>query len=137
MKRVTFSGFVENGKLSLRNPQIFKVELQDLHGDVSVEIVEGRGKRSQQQNKYYHGVVCRLISDHTGYLPEEVHEFLKEKFLTEKKHVIIGTDERDIETASTTRLTTKEFEEFTENVRRWAAVELQINIPEPNQEDFV
>jgi hypothetical protein len=119
--------------LTLKNQQIFKTELQGLSGDVIVTIAEGRGKRSTQQNKYYWSICCGLISETTGYTPEEVHEFLKEKFLTDKKHIVIAGEERDIEQATTTRLTTKEFEDYTENIRRWASRELQINIPTPNE----
>jgi hypothetical protein len=79
-------------------------------------------------------VVCKLISDHTGYTPEEVHNFMKEKFLTDKKHIIIGGEERDVEEATTTRLTTKQFEEYCENIRRFASTELEVSIPEPGEQ---
>jgi hypothetical protein len=126
-------GKVENGKLKLNNPQIFQEELRDLSGDVIVEVKEGRGKRSNQQNAYYWSTICKLISETTGYTPEEVHEFFKEKFLSERKCILIGNEEREIEKASTTKLTTKQFEEYAENIRRFAATELNISIPTPNE----
>jgi len=133
MKQIYGLGKVEKGKLSLNNEQIFKEELKSLSGDVVVLVKEGRPKRSTQQNKYYWSVICRIISEHTGYTPEEVHEFYKETFLTDRKLITIGKDEREIEKATTTRLSTKEFEEYCENIRRHASVELNLNIPEPNE----
>jgi hypothetical protein len=132
MKQIYGLGKVNQGKLTLNNSQIFKEELKNLNGDVVITVAEGRGKRSTQQNRYYWGQVCTLISETTGYTPEEVHDFLKEKFLTDKKHIVIAGEERDIEQATTTRLTTKEFEEYCENIRRWASSVLNINIPDPN-----
>jgi len=133
MKQMYGLGKVNQGKLTLKNSQIFKEELKCLSGDVVVTIAEGRGKRSDGQNRYYWSQVCGLISETTGYTPEEVHDFLKEKFLTDKKHIVIAGEERDIEQATTTRLTTKEFEDYCENIRRWASSELNINIPTPNE----
>jgi hypothetical protein len=115
------------------NRQIFSEELKSLKGDILIEVSENRGTRSNQQNKYYWSVVCGLISEHTGYTPEEVHNFYKELFLTDKKEVIIGKDKLVIEQATTTKLTTKEFEEYCENIRRHASTELSVSIPEPNE----
>ena len=134
MKQASCLGTVKDGKLELRNPQIFKEELKGLFGDVTLTVAEGRGKRSNQQNKYYWSVVCGTISDHTGYTPKEVHEYYKDMFLSEKKHITIGEDEREVETATTTRLTTKQFEEYCENIRRHASEKLHLDIPEPNEE---
>ena len=35
---------------------------------------------------------------------------------------------------STTKLNTQEFEEYLETVKRWAATDLQLYIPDPNEE---
>ena len=85
-----------------------------------------RNTRSIQQNKYYHGVVCKLISDHTGYTSEEVHQILAEQFLSYEK------DGRKF-VQSTTKLKTTEFEAYMEECRRWASMELQVYIPLPNE----
>jgi hypothetical protein len=82
--------------------------------------------RSIQQNKYYHGVICKLISDHTGYTSDEVHQILAEQFLSYEK------DGRTF-VQSTTKLKTTEFESYMEDCRRWASMELQVYIPLPNE----
>ena len=126
-------------KLTLNNPQIFGEELRGLSGDVVVTVKEGRPTRSNAQNRYLWGVVYKTIaihlSDLTGEVYEDwhIHEYYKDKFLSKKKHFIIGDEESEIEIGSTRRLNTKEFEEFTENIRRHAAEFLELSIAEPNE----
>lgn len=82
--------------------------------------------RSNQQNRYYHGVICKLVADHTGYSPDETHQILAEMFLSYEK------DGRTFVT-STTKLKTVKFEAYMEQCRRWAAMELQVYVPMPNE----
>ena len=84
--------------------------------------------RSNQQNAYMWGVVYDLISKHTGYTPDEIHQILAETFLSYEK------DGRTF-TRSTTRLKTAEFEQYMEQCRRWAAMELKVYCPLPNEPD--
>lgn len=85
-----------------------------------------KNNRSTQQNRYYWGVVCKLISYHTGYEPEEAHQILAEMFLSYDKYGRSFT-------MSTTKLKTAEFEDYLERCRRWAAMELQVYCPLPNE----
>ena len=87
-----------------------------------------REKRSIQQNNYYWGVVCKIMSDETGYTPEEMHQILGEKFLSYDK------DEMTF-VKSTTKLRTKDFEDYMEKCRRFASMELQCYVPLPNCSD--
>lgn len=82
--------------------------------------------RSGQQNKYYWGVICKLVSDHTGYTPDEMHQIMADNFLSYEK------DGKRF-TLSTTKLKTAEFEAYMEDCRRWAAMELQVYVPLPNE----
>lgn len=84
--------------------------------------------RSIQQNRYYWSVICKLVSDHTGYTTEESHQIMAEMFLSYEK------DSRTF-VGSTTKLKTAGFEHYMESCRRWAATDLQIYIPEPNCPD--
>lgn len=93
-----------------------------------------RKDRSNNQNRYYWGVVVKLLSEHTGFNEDEMHEVLKYKFLTEKKILSTKKGWEDVSiSTSTTRLTTKQFEEFMTKVRQWASIELDCYIPEPNE----
>ena len=84
--------------------------------------------RSNPQNRWYWGVCIDLISEHTGFTPEEVHEILKHKFLTPKS--LMGEQIYP----STTSLTTVEFKNYMEKIQRWASMELSVVIPDPNEE---
>lgn len=95
--------------------------------------VNGKNTRSIPQNKYYWSVIIGILSDHTGFTPDEVHEILKQKFL--KKDVIIKEkDKVDIIriSTSTTGLTTIEMEEYLTKIKEWSAIELGIVLPDPN-----
>lgn len=86
--------------------------------------------RSSNQNRYYWGIIIALLSDHTGYSTDEMHEACKHKFLKR----VISVDWEDIEiTTSTTDLTTAQFEDYCKQIREWAAVKLQMFIPLPNE----
>ncbi|HEY9874610.1 MAG TPA: hypothetical protein V6D12_14315 [Candidatus Obscuribacterales bacterium] len=92
-------------------------------------------QRSNSQNRYYWGVIVEILSEHTGFTREEMHEILKHKFL--KTFGIMNTNNGPQEferTKSTTELSTKEMEEFLSQVRVWASAELGCWIPEPNEE---
>ncbi len=92
-------------------------------------------KRSNPQNRYYFGVVVKLISSHTGFSSLEIHEILKHKFL--KRGVVLinnrgGREFQDI-TESTTDLNTVQFEEYLSKIRQWASEELSVYIPLPHE----
>jgi hypothetical protein len=82
--------------------------------------------RSAQQNRYYWGVVVDLLSVHTGYTPDEMHEALKWKFL------IIHRDGLPDTVKSTAKLTIYEFMEYIDNIQKWAARDMGCVIPDPD-----
>lgn len=94
-------------------------------------LIEKRKRiRSQQQNRYYWGCVIDLLCEGFGWLdpdgPEEMHEYLKMKFLAKQRGPITTS-------RSSASLTTIEFEEYMSLVRSWASLEHSIYIPEPNE----
>lgn len=92
-------------------------------------------QRSTPQNKYYWSVVVGLLSEHTGFTREEMHEVLKRKFLSEIKMLPLKnkTWQEAEYSRSSTDLDTKSFEEFLCQVRVWASAELGVWIPSPNE----
>jgi hypothetical protein len=105
-----------------------KKYLTPLNGQtVEVIIRKPKTKRSDLQNNYYWGVVLEILSKELGYDQDELHEILKYKFL--KIESTLGMEY----IRSTTKLTTGEFEEYLEKIKRWAAEFLGINIPNPNE----
>ena len=87
-------------------------------------------KRSNNQNRFYRGIVIPLIADHTGYAQDEVHEILKFAFLIQYKKV--GNKELSY-VGSTADLNTVQFEEYIVKIREWAWNTLQVQIPNPNE----
>ena len=74
------------------------------------------------------------MSEVTGYEPEELHDYLKRTLLPKAVTLADGNgvivDEQVIG-GSTTGLTTAEFGEYCERVRRFAAEKLGLDIPDP------
>ena len=91
-----------------------------------MEIYEYKRNRSAEQNAYMWGVVYKLISDETGYTPDEVHQLMAERFLGYEKngHTFVR---------STTSLNTAEMEEYLSAVRMFASSDLHCYIPLPNE----
>jgi hypothetical protein len=81
--------------------------------------------RSIQQNRYYWGVVVDLLAAYTGYLPEEMHEALKFKFLRIKRDKLPDT------VKSTAGLSKDDFCEYIDSIQKWAATEMGVVIPDP------
>jgi len=86
--------------------------------------------RSNNQNSYYWGVVLKIISDSTGHTVDELHEALKFKF--NRKFVDLNGHNVPIG-GSTTDMGTVDFEGYLESVRIWAATEMGLSIPLPNE----
>ena len=84
--------------------------------------------RSLSQNKLYF-MWMKVIGDSIGYTSEEMHAIMADEFLT-TEFVEYGGNKikRD---KSTSRLNTKEFTEYLENIDRWAASEMGIVLPSP------
>ncbi len=86
-----------------------------------------RVQRSLSQNSYYWGVVIPLFAEYCGYDdPQDLHYALKVKFLSEPEEHGLGR------VRSTSSLTTAEFTEYVERVRKLAA-EHGVYVPDPGE----
>ena len=97
---------------------------------VVVTVDRDRKRRSNEQNRYYWGVVLKLIADVTGYTTDESHEAMRWEHLRKRKDGMPDT------THKTSDLNTAEMEEYLTHVREWAAVKLGCYIPLPNEVVF-
>jgi len=88
-----------------------------------------RAQRSSQANRYYRGVVIPMIADYCGYEHDQMHEAIAMMFLPVHSEVPGAPVTR----RSTADLTSAEFADYVDTVRRWAAVELGVNIPDPGR----
>ena len=120
-----FRAQIKTGIIIFDRPNEAYGYLQDLEGKyVEVVVRKERSERSNNQNNYYWGVVLQLLSDHTGYTTDEMHEICKHQFL-----IVHGKFDY---VKSTTKLNTVEFEEYLDKIKNWAAV-LGVNIPNPGE----
>ena len=106
--------------------------LKSLTGKKLIKIEKYSKKRSNPQNRYYHGVVLKYLSETTGYSTDEMHEVCKLKFLPyDRANRVTG----EIQTfgRSTKELNTAEYEEYLEKIRVWAINYLDCLIPLPNE----
>lgn len=123
-----FLGTIKDGKLTLDNKHKFELFLRCLDGRVELTVKKFRKKRSDPQNRYYWGVVIKILGEHFGYESEEMHEALKWQFLRKKGPVPT--------VISTTKLNTMEFMEYLDRIMRWASIEHKIYIPSPDEVEF-
>lgn len=120
-----FHGKSENGRLVLDRREDFASLIQKLDGqEIDITLRKRRRVRSLSANGYYWGVLVPILSEHTGYDPEEMHGALKQRFLTDH------TDERLPRVRSTSSLDTNEFAVYIDACIRLAA-EMGVIIPEP------
>jgi len=109
-------------------------------GRESVTIIasDTKPKRSTPANRYYWGVVVELIYlalKESGWEVnrEGTHELLRVRFLSEDKP--IGNDGEFVtRVKSTTELDSKEFGEYVEACKRFAAEYLNVNVPDPEEQ---
>lgn len=126
-----FKAIIKNGKVKVYQKDLMEMWIASIpeEKEVWVQVCPAKKNRSSPQNNYLWGVVYALISGHTGYTPEEVHEAMKLKFL--RKY----TDSPLPSLRSTTELSTAEFEDYVEKIRQWGSTECNLVIPSPN--DFI
>lgn len=135
--RKIFFGSVVDNKLKLKERDIFDQVVKALNGkEVELSLGKRVRRRSSQQNKYYWGVVVKILSDELGLDMEEMHQALKMKFLRLEKKTKNQKVSLLVSARSTADLDTAEFEDYTDQIRRWAAVEMNVQIPLPNEVDY-
>lgn len=136
-----FNGKVNEYKFLPDEPEAFLNHVKSLEGEAVVATLKKHRpykERSNEQNRYYWGVVVKILSNELGYTSEEVHEVLKYKFLlAERIFTNKKGEQRLLHVAgSTASLSTSDFESLMSQVRTWASMELSIYIPEPNEVPF-
>jgi len=126
------TGTVVGGKFVADDCALFRQAFYVHEGRrVTVAVKRHQKRRSDQANRYYWGVVVAIIADYIGETdPETVHDWLK----AQHNYEIKAIDGHELRVPrSTARLTTAEFEQYLERVRRWAAEFFSLYIPLPNE----
>lgn len=134
---IVVSAVVRDGRLRIRNRRLFDQQVAQLREGTEWELTlqRRRATRSVAANAYYWGVVLELLREHTGYTVDELHDLCKAQFLPKRLAINNGNGEvvgEYVLGGSTRKLTTTEFYEYVERIRKWAAY-LDCNIPDPNE----
>lgn len=136
MTRVHYAFVGEHGKLKLDAPVSFASAMRAFAGKpVELTVREKRNRRSDRQLRWYWGQVLELLSEHTGHSPDELHEYCKSRFIPKRLAICDGNgvvvDERVVG-GSTAKLSTSEMADYCEAIRKFAAEELGVFIPDPD-----
>lgn len=129
---------IEDGKLVLDDSYTFKTAMWRFrNGRVTLTVEQGKDRRSAAANRFYWGVVIKLIAEETGQDPQDIHDDLRDRFL---RKTILYTDkstglihEREFARGSS-GLTVNEFYTFVEQARLFAAEFFGMRIPDPDPE---
>ena len=131
------TGRIVGGRLLIRRRPAFAAALGRMReGEVTVTVARKHAARSLPQNAWYWGVIVALLSEHTGFTPDEMHAVLKAKFLPKRLAVSDGNGEivgEYVIGGSTAKLNKLEFGEYCEAIRQWAAADLGVLIPDPHE----
>ena len=124
-----FGRVLPGGLLVLDKPQDYARHVR-AHRGRFVELVlrKRRTKRSSKANRYYFGVVVKLLAEHCGYDVQEMHETLAMRFLRIEDCPVTGAPRRK----RTPQTDSAEFAEYVNHCIRLAA-ELGVVIPDANE----
>jgi hypothetical protein len=112
--------------------------------DVVITFTKPKKNRSNNQNRYYWGLVLPLIQngllDATGELRsyDNIHyKILLPLFAPTNEIVNKDTGECIVERLTSSDLTTTQFCEYILEIQKWSAEFLGIDIPSPNEENLL
>lgn len=119
--------------VSFNEIMLYANELAD--GKYYVTVQKNRPKRSLPQNAYYWAVIVKILSDHNGDTPNDMHENLLEEFSYEMKENLHGRLVKVLIRTTDKRFNTKYAEEYYANIRLWALDNWHLEIPEPESKN--
>lgn len=144
MKESIFTFRKKEGQVSVWR----KKEMQDLvksleDGDYEWVLRKKKKKRSNEQNRYYWGIVIESVLSgliDAGYErrelnPQVVHEFLTKTFLT--KNIANESGEFINVIKHTSELSTVEMLEYIADIQQWSAETLNVIILDPNEQSHL
>lgn len=105
-------------------------------GPKIISIEDRKDRRSHVANRYHWGVVIKMVAGETGQDEDSIHYDFYDRFLRRRIHYTDAmghTVEREFAVGSS-GLTVKEFYEFVEKCRLFAAEFFGLRIPDPDPE---
>lgn len=135
MTHVHYAHVDEQGRIHMDAPEVFRQSARALAGKhVELTLKAKSSRRSDRQNAWYWGQILELLSQKTGYTPDELHEYCKSRFIPKRLAICDGNgvviDDRVIG-GSTTKLSRSEMTDYCEAIRQFAAEDMGLVIPDP------
>lgn len=130
-----FTGTAKNGCFIADRADLRMAYLNGLNGKVVEEIIRiPKDIKSLQQLRYFHGVVCQIASEVSGYTKEEIKGLLKGYFLTQ---YIAAPDDREIAwVPSLADLKKSEMSDFIDNCITLIATHWHAVVPSPEEVNY-
>jgi len=125
---------IPKGNLSHEHKIKVCVEIGDLDENRAhlVQVSQYRRKRSIEQNAFLHAVPLKLICEHTGYEIDDMKTYLLGKAFGWIEYEMMG-ERRKRPAKRSSELNTEQFSFLMEFCEMWAAQELNLIIPRPNE----
>lgn len=137
--KFVYKGTVKDGKLIISNRKLFESDIkQHKEGEeLDLTIEKHKKKRSTPQNSYLWGVVYPtalhgfLELGNIGTTIDDVHEFFKDRFLSNGKELTLNNGETFNIAKTTTTLSTTEFMTYVAEIVKFCAEYLGCVVPDP------
>lgn len=138
-QKITAYGGVELGVLKLSHRRQFEQDIKQFEGKrVQLTIQKAKKIRSNNQNAWYWSQILPAVlyglteAGNDGLTIDEVHSFLKNRFIPEGKSIIIPKSGEQIQISkTTTTLSTTEMMDYCDAIIRFSAEFLNTVIPDP------
>lgn len=127
-----FYGFSKDGNIKFERWNDLSSWIRSLDGKrLEIVVKEYKPKRSNEQNRYYHGVIIPILAEYFGYTHDEMHDAIKIHFLQRAPE-----PGKPFTVGSTAKLTTERFKQLTDDIKIWAATEYGVSIPDPHEVEY-
>jgi hypothetical protein len=132
---LVLGGRVVDGKVHLDSPKFYQAALPKWEGlRVRVTVEQEVETRRQRANRFYFGVILKLMAEESGHSVDELHELGK---LRHNSKLVVDpfTGEETKIAQSTAKLTIPEFSVYLERVMLDGAEWLGITFPAPRRDE--
>lgn len=127
---VSIAAVYSGGKLDFDREELRRLCQALPAGPVTITVAKETHQRSAQQNRFWHGVVIPLFSEHCGNELAEMKDVLALELIPVERVLLDGT--RVTVPGHTADLTTAQFKDLIERAQRLGA-SMDIYIPDPDE----
>jgi len=134
---VEHRGQIKGGKLQMYDKPKFLDAIANMKdGEVLVRVAKQGDPKSRQLERWMHGVAIKMICEETGNEHDVVWGYIKRRF--RPTPVFIGNEMLVVgKSTAGASMSLAEQQQLKTQVQAWAASELGINIPDPNEGDLL